>query len=188
MKIPKGYRFGGVACGLKPSRRDLALVVSDHPAAAAGVFTRNKAAAAPIQDARPRVPAEGMRAIVANSGNANALTGPARHPQGANDAAIEREFRLVIIDGAAECKAQEAAFGDGAPPQVHTDERLGMEAPCGFLAGFADHRLEERLAIFEMARRLVQDQAVAEVFFDHEKAAIHLDDGGNGDFRIPAHG
>jgi len=77
MKIPKGFRFGGVACGLKPSRRDLALVVSDHPAAAAGVFTRNKAAAAPIQDARPRVPAEGIRAVVANSGNANALTGPA---------------------------------------------------------------------------------------------------------------
>jgi len=77
VRIPKGFRFGGVACGLKPSRRDLALIVSDHPAAAAGVFTRNRAAAAPVQDARPRVPAEGMRAIVANSGNANALTGPA---------------------------------------------------------------------------------------------------------------
>jgi acetylglutamate kinase len=77
MKIPKGFRFGGVACGLKPSRRDLALVVSDHPAAAAGLFTINKAAAAPVQDARPRVPAEGMRAVLANSGNANALTGPA---------------------------------------------------------------------------------------------------------------
>jgi acetylglutamate kinase len=77
VKIPKGFRFGGVACGIKPSRRDLALVVSDHPAAAAGVFTVNKAAAAPVQDARPRLPAEGMRAIVANSGNANALTGPA---------------------------------------------------------------------------------------------------------------
>jgi len=77
LKVPRGFRFGGVHCGLKPQRRDLALVVSDHPAAAAGVFTQNKAAAAPIQDARPRVPAEGMRAILANSGNANALTGPA---------------------------------------------------------------------------------------------------------------
>ncbi|HET7826032.1 MAG TPA: bifunctional glutamate N-acetyltransferase/amino-acid acetyltransferase ArgJ, partial [Anaeromyxobacter sp.] len=86
MKIPKGFRFGGIACGLKPSRRDLALVVSDHPAAAAGLFTRNKAAAAPIQDARPRVPAEGMRAVVANSGNANALTGPA----GLDDVAVIR--------------------------------------------------------------------------------------------------
>jgi acetylglutamate kinase len=76
VKIPRGFRFGGVAAGLKPQRRDLALVVSDHPAAAAGVFTINKACAAPVLDARPRVPAEGMRAIVANSGNANALTGP----------------------------------------------------------------------------------------------------------------
>ena len=77
MRIPKGYRFGGVAAGLKPNRRDVALVVSDHPAAAAGVFTINKAPAAPVQDARGRVPAEGMRAILANSGNANALTGQA---------------------------------------------------------------------------------------------------------------
>jgi acetylglutamate kinase len=77
VRIPKGFRFGGVAAGLKPSRRDVALVVSDHPAAAAGVFTVNRAAAAPVLDARGRVPAEGMRAILANSGNANALTGPA---------------------------------------------------------------------------------------------------------------
>ncbi|HET9553155.1 MAG TPA: bifunctional glutamate N-acetyltransferase/amino-acid acetyltransferase ArgJ [Anaeromyxobacteraceae bacterium] len=77
MRIPKGFRFGGVAAGLKPSRRDVALLVSDHPAAAAGVFTVNRAAAAPVQDGRGRVPAEGMRAILANSGNANALTGPA---------------------------------------------------------------------------------------------------------------
>jgi len=76
MRIPKGFRFGGVACGIKPQRRDLALVVSDHPSAAAGVFTVNKAAAAPVLDGRPRVPAEGMRAVVVNSGNANALTGP----------------------------------------------------------------------------------------------------------------
>jgi acetylglutamate kinase len=77
MKVPRGFRFGGVHCGLKPQRRDLALIVSDHPASAAGVFTQNKAPAAPVQDARPRVPAEGMRAILANSGNANALTGAA---------------------------------------------------------------------------------------------------------------
>jgi acetylglutamate kinase len=75
VKIPKGFRFSGAASGLKPQRRDLALVVSDVPAAAAGVFTTNRAAAAPVQDARPRVPAEGIRAVLANSGNANALTG-----------------------------------------------------------------------------------------------------------------
>jgi len=76
VKIPKGFRFAGAAAGLKPQRRDVALVVSDVPAAAAGVFTKNRAAAAPVLDARPRVPAEGVRAVLANSGNANALTGP----------------------------------------------------------------------------------------------------------------
>jgi acetylglutamate kinase len=76
MKIPRGFRYSGVPCGLKPQRRDLALVVSDVPAAAAGVFTVNRACAAPVLDARDRVPAEGMRAVLANSGNANALTGP----------------------------------------------------------------------------------------------------------------
>ncbi|HET9593929.1 MAG TPA: bifunctional glutamate N-acetyltransferase/amino-acid acetyltransferase ArgJ, partial [Anaeromyxobacteraceae bacterium] len=76
MRIPRGFRFAGAAAGLKPQRRDVALVVSDVPAAAAGVFTRNRAAAAPVQDARPRVPAEGMRAVLVNSANANALTGP----------------------------------------------------------------------------------------------------------------
>ena len=86
MRIPRGFRFGGVACGLKPQRRDLALVVSDHPAAAAGLFTINTACAAPVQDARGRVPAEGIRAVVVNSGNANALTGPA----GLDDVAVIR--------------------------------------------------------------------------------------------------
>jgi acetylglutamate kinase len=76
MRIPKGFRYAGAAAGLKPQRRDVALVVSDVPAAAAGVFTTNKACAAPVLDARPRLPAEGIRAVLANSGNANALTGP----------------------------------------------------------------------------------------------------------------
>ncbi len=93
MKVPRGFRFGGVACGLKPQRRDLALVVSDHPASAAGVFTQNRAPAAPIQDARPRVPAEGMRAILANSGNANALTGPA----GLDDVSVIRSAVADVL-------------------------------------------------------------------------------------------
>ncbi|HUJ62058.1 MAG TPA: bifunctional glutamate N-acetyltransferase/amino-acid acetyltransferase ArgJ [Kofleriaceae bacterium] len=75
MHVPLGFTFAGVRAGLKPSRRDVALVASDVPAAAAGCFTTNLAAAAPVIDARPRVPADGIRAVVINSGNANALTG-----------------------------------------------------------------------------------------------------------------
>jgi acetylglutamate kinase len=81
MKTPLGFRFAGAHAGLKPVRRDVALVVSDVPAAAAGAFTKNLAAAAPILDARPRVPSAAIRAVMINSGNANAMTGP----QGTND-------------------------------------------------------------------------------------------------------
>ena len=58
-------------------RPDLALFVSEVDAACAGAFTINRAKAAPVVDAERRLPAEGMRAIVVNSGNANALTGTA---------------------------------------------------------------------------------------------------------------
>lgn len=75
MKMPKGFRYAGIHAGIKPVRRDLALIVSDAPAAAAGCFTQNKAQAAPVIDAAARLPKTGLRAVVVNSGNANALTG-----------------------------------------------------------------------------------------------------------------
>src|SRR5207245_3640130 len=70
-------RFAGVHCGIRPDpeRLDLALVVSDVPAVAAGVFTQNRVCAAPVQVCRERVPAQGVRGIVICSGNANACTG-----------------------------------------------------------------------------------------------------------------
>ncbi len=77
MRVPKGFSFAGINAGIKASRRDVALVYSEVPATAAGVVTVNKAQAAPITDARQRLPGTGFRAIFANSGNANALTGPA---------------------------------------------------------------------------------------------------------------
>src|SRR5580692_6723930 len=74
--LPRGFRYAGVAAGIKPVRPDVALIASDVPCAAAGVFTTNRARAAPVVDAAARLPAAGMRAVVVNSGNANALTGP----------------------------------------------------------------------------------------------------------------
>ena len=76
MKLPKGFRFAGIHAGLKPSRRDLALILSDSDCSAAGCFTLNEARAAPVRDAEERLPATGIRALIINSGNANALTGP----------------------------------------------------------------------------------------------------------------
>lgn len=75
LAIP-GFRFAGVACGLKESgARDLALIVADRPAAAVGAFTTNRVAAAPVVIGRERLRAGRVQAIVVNSGNANAYTG-----------------------------------------------------------------------------------------------------------------
>lgn len=80
---PQGFRAAGVHCGLRRSRKDLALLVSDVPASVAGVFTMNKAQAAPILVDRIQLKRGGQcSAIVVNSGNANACTGE----RGLNDA------------------------------------------------------------------------------------------------------
>ena len=76
---PAGFRAAGVACGIKKTGAlDLALLVADGPATAAGVFTTNKAQAAPVLVSREHLARSGglARAIVVNSGCANACTGP----------------------------------------------------------------------------------------------------------------
>lgn len=79
---PAGFRAAGLACGIKANGRpDLALLVSDHPASAAGVFTTNVAVAPPIVVSRDHLAGSGGRAqaIVVNSGCANACTGVEGH-------------------------------------------------------------------------------------------------------------
>ncbi len=74
--LPSGFRFAGVACGIKPSGKpDLSLIVADWPVVAAGVYTQNQIVAAPVILSRSRTPANAVRAVVTNSGNANACTG-----------------------------------------------------------------------------------------------------------------
>jgi glutamate N-acetyltransferase/amino-acid N-acetyltransferase len=69
--------MAGLHAGLKrnPTREDVSLIVSDRPATAAGVYTENLVFAAPVAFDRGRTPGLGFRAIVINSGNANACTG-----------------------------------------------------------------------------------------------------------------
>ena len=71
-----GFRAAGVAAGIKPDGRDVAVVAADGPSIAAGVFTRNAAAAAPVVVSRRHL-ASGAdtRAVIINSGCANAATG-----------------------------------------------------------------------------------------------------------------
>lgn len=73
---PEGFAAGGVECGVrKPGEKDLGLLSSEYPCAAAGVFTRNVFQGAPLAVTREAVEGGVLRAVVVNSGNANAATG-----------------------------------------------------------------------------------------------------------------
>ena len=75
---PKGFRAAGVAAGIKyKERKDVALIVADAPCTAAAMFTTNSLAAAPVVLDRGIAKFGCAQAILANSGCANACTGPA---------------------------------------------------------------------------------------------------------------
>ena len=81
--FPLGFRAAGVTCGIKASGApDLALVACDGDASAAGAFTNSRLAAAPVLVSREHLADGRARAVVVNSGNANACTGA----QGLDDA------------------------------------------------------------------------------------------------------
>ena len=79
---PRGYRAAAVMAGIKAARNDVALICAAAPAAVAGVFTTNRIKAAPVKLCQGRVKSGRAQAIIVNSGNANACTGP----QGIEDA------------------------------------------------------------------------------------------------------
>ncbi|MFC1592070.1 bifunctional glutamate N-acetyltransferase/amino-acid acetyltransferase ArgJ [Thermodesulfobacteriota bacterium] len=70
-----GFRFAGQASGIKKSGKDLGLILSDAPCAAAGVFTRNTVKAAPVLVCKKRTAKGTLQSVLVNSGNANACTG-----------------------------------------------------------------------------------------------------------------
>jgi glutamate N-acetyltransferase/amino-acid N-acetyltransferase len=73
-----GFRFGAISAGIRRDGRiDVALAVADQPAAVAGMFTRNVVRAAPVDIAMQRIRSGRARAVIVNSGCANACTGEA---------------------------------------------------------------------------------------------------------------
>lgn len=126
--VPAGYRFAGLASGIKKSgKRDLALIVSDQPAVCSGVFTRNRVIAAPLQISKPRIAAGRCQAILANSGNANACTGEpglqvARQSAKLTAAALQIAEELVAVasTGVIGVQLPLAPFEKGVPELVST--------------------------------------------------------------------
>lgn len=79
---PRGFLGSAVSCGIKKptaTRLDLALIYSTEPCVSAGTFTTNRVQAACVKVSREHLRKGNIRAIVANSGNANACT---RNPWG----------------------------------------------------------------------------------------------------------
>lgn len=77
MNLPLGFRYSALYAGIRKAQKDdVSLIVSDVPAAAAGVFTQNKAKAAPVILSQENLAASGgvARAILTNAGNANCAT------------------------------------------------------------------------------------------------------------------
>ena len=72
---PRGFFASALHCGIKKAGKDLALIYSQTPAKAAGVFTTNRIKAAPLVISKKNLNANAARAIIANSGNANCMTG-----------------------------------------------------------------------------------------------------------------
>jgi glutamate N-acetyltransferase/amino-acid N-acetyltransferase len=91
---PRGFRAAGIHAGVKKKYRDLGLLHSERPCVSAAVFTTNAAAAAPVRLTRGSSHCDRLRAVVVNSGNANACTGKG----GLGDAA---QMRRVAADALA---------------------------------------------------------------------------------------
>lgn len=147
-----GFRAAGVSAGLKASGApDVALVVNDGPvSSAAGVFTRNRVQAAPVLWTREICKAGSLRAVVLNSGGANACTGPAGFADthhtaehaaallgvGAGEVAVcstgligERLAMDHLLEGVAKAVAGlDGAAGDVAADAIRTTDSVAKQA------------------------------------------------------------
>jgi glutamate N-acetyltransferase/amino-acid N-acetyltransferase len=152
---PAGFRAAGVIAGIKPSgKSDLTVVVNDGPEyAAAGVFTTNKVKAAPVLWSQQVLTAGKLKAVVLNSGGANACTGP----EGFQDTHKTAEkLADVLRVGAAEIGVcSTGLIGERLP----MDKVLpGIDAAIAVLGSTPQHSLDAATAV--MTTDNVAKQAV----------------------------
>ncbi|HEX6711551.1 MAG TPA: bifunctional glutamate N-acetyltransferase/amino-acid acetyltransferase ArgJ [Rubrobacter sp.] len=135
---PSGFVAGGVVCGVRNSgRRDLGLLFSELPCETVAVFTRNAVKGAPLGVTQEAVETGGVRAVVANSGNANAATGK----RGVEDARVMQALAAESLG----IETGEVAVASTGVIGVHLPmEKIaaGIRAASGELgeggAGFAE--------------------------------------------------
>ena len=139
---PIGFRAAGVASGLKPTGLDLALIVSDSLASAAGVFTTNLAVAAPVTLAKKHLEKSGgsARVIVVNSKCANACTGE----RGTAAAQTMADDAADVLD----CNAEHVLVASTGVIGMHLDTnkvRAGIKEAAGQLCSESHRRAAEAI-------------------------------------------
>ncbi|NUR24357.1 MAG: bifunctional glutamate N-acetyltransferase/amino-acid acetyltransferase ArgJ [Catenulispora sp.] len=132
---PKGFRAAGVAAGIKASGKpDVALVVNDGPdATAAGVFTANRVQAAPVLWSRQVLKSGVLKAVVLNSGGANACTGPAgfqdTHATAEHVAAALRNAKRMLLGAGEVAVCSTGLIGERLPmPKLLSGVNLAVKA------------------------------------------------------------
>jgi glutamate N-acetyltransferase/amino-acid N-acetyltransferase len=137
---PKGFKAAAVFCDIKRigtgkgsekgEKRDLALIVSDVPAAVAGMFTTNQVCAAPVKVSAKHAARKRARAIVVNSGNANACTGA----RGMVDAKLMTEITAKNL-GLSANEVLVCSTGRIGVPMPMANVKRGIVSAARLLAG-----------------------------------------------------
>lgn len=134
--LPIGFKAAAVKAGIKPSGGlDLAVLVSDRDCSAAGTFTTNRVAAAPVHWDRSILPSGSIRGVVINSGNANAATGQV----GLDNARATAAGAAAILGCRAEqiLVASTGVIGHQLPmPKLEAGLRLALDGLSGDSAAF----------------------------------------------------
>lgn len=161
---PKGYRAAGVACGLKKNgKRDLAIVASDYPALAAGVFTKNIVKGHSLKLTMEHIKSGHAKAVIINSGNANACIGR----QGDENA---KEMAQLTAD-LMQCSPAEILTGStgvvGMPMDMQA-VRTGIKLAVAELSPDGGHIAEEAI----MTTDLVAKEIAVEFDISGKKVRI----------------
>src|SRR5579875_1738638 len=140
VNLPRGYRYSSVYAGVrKAAKDDVALIVSDVPAAGAAVFTRNRVVAAPVTVARENLRRSRgrVRALLINAGNANCATRTGERVARECIAAVARELGTA---------ADEILPASTGVIGVELDSRLIVDCVPRLVKGLDEKRFEDAAA------------------------------------------
>ena len=165
---PLGFKANGIYCGIKKSKkRDLALIVSEKICDAAGVFTTNKVQASCVTVNKEHLKDAKAQAIIANSGNANCMTGRsgfentgAMASQTARLLKLDKKNVLVASTGVIGKPLPIKKIANAMPELIRGMSRKGSEyAAAGILT--TDRMVKEIAVEFEIGKRRVRLGAIA---------------------------